>query len=44
MDFMRVALQGRESEDFLAAPPAPPNAVAKKVDTPDETPGDGETH
>jgi penicillin-binding protein 1A len=44
MDFMRVALQGRESEDFLAAPPAPPNAVARKVDTPDETPGDGETH
>jgi penicillin-binding protein 1A len=44
MDFMRVALQGRESEDFLAAPPAPPNAVAKKVDTPDQTPGDGETH
>ncbi len=44
MDFMRVALQGRESEDFLAPPPAPPNAVAKKVDTPDQTPGDGETH
>ena len=44
MDFMRVALQGRESEDFLAPPPVPPNAVAKKVDTPDQTPGDGETH
>ncbi len=44
MDFMRVALQGRESEDFYAPPPSPSNAVAKKVDTPDQTPGDGETH
>jgi penicillin-binding protein 1A len=44
MDFMRVALQGRESEDFLAPPPVTPNAVAKKVDTSDQTPGDGETH
>ena len=44
MDFMRVALQGRESEDFYAPPPPPPNAVAKKVDTSDQTPGDGETH
>jgi penicillin-binding protein 1A len=44
MDFMRVALQGRESEDFPAPPPAPPKAVARKVDTADQTPGDGETH
>jgi penicillin-binding protein 1A len=44
MDFMRVALQGRESEDFLAPPPVPTTAVAKKVDTSDQTPGDGETH
>ena len=44
MDFMRVALQGRESEDFAAPPPPPPNAVARKVDTADQTPGDGETH
>ncbi len=44
MDFMRVALQGRESEDFSAPPPTPPNAVARKVDTTDQTPGDGETH
>ncbi len=42
MDFMRVALQGRESEDFAAPPP--PNAVARKVDTADQSPGDGETH
>jgi membrane carboxypeptidase/penicillin-binding protein len=44
MDFMRVALQGRESEDFAAPPPTAPNAVAQKVDTPDQSPGDGETH
>ena len=44
MDFMRVALQGRESEDFAAPPPDVPSAVAQKVDTPDATPGDGETH
>src|ERR1019366_9383365 len=44
MDFMRVALQGREAEDFSAPPPPPPNAVARKVDTTDQTPGDGETH
>jgi len=44
MDFMRVALQGRESESFTAPPPSAPNAVAQKIDTPDQTPGDGETH
>ena len=44
MDFMRVALQGRESEDFAAPPPPAPNAVAQRVDTADQIPGDGETH
>jgi len=44
MDFMRVALEGRESESFTAPPPPAPSAVAQKVDTPDQTPGDGETH
>ncbi|MDR3749292.1 MAG: PBP1A family penicillin-binding protein [Acidobacteriota bacterium] len=44
MDFMRVALQGRESEDFAAPPPTPPNAVAQKVDTADTVPADGESH
>jgi penicillin-binding protein 1A len=43
MDFMQVALQGRESESFSAPPPAP-NAVAQKVDTPDKSAGDGESH
>ena len=44
MDFMRVAIAGHDAENFPAPPPVPPNAVAKKVDTPDATPGDGETH
>ena len=32
IDFMRVALQGRESEDFAAPPPTTPSALAQKVD------------
>jgi penicillin-binding protein 1A len=43
MDFMRVALQGKDSEQF-AIPPPTPNAVAHKVDTPDKSAGDGESH
>jgi penicillin-binding protein 1A len=43
MDFMRLALQGRESEDFPAPPPTTPNAVAQKVDAP-EPAGDTEAH
>jgi penicillin-binding protein 1A len=42
MDFMRVALKGRESEDFAAPPPT--SAVAQKVDTPDGEAGDSEAH
>ena len=44
MDFMRVALQGRESEDFAAPPPMTPSAVAQKVDTPEGGSGDSEAH
>lgn len=44
MDFMQVVIRGHESEDFPALPPATGTAVAGKVDTPDQTPGDGETH
>jgi penicillin-binding protein 1A len=44
MDFMRVALQGRESEDFAAPPPVTPSAVAQKVDTPEGGAGDSEAH
>ncbi len=43
MDFMRVALKGRESEDF-AAPPPTQSASAQKVDTPDSETGDTEAH
>jgi penicillin-binding protein 1A len=43
MDFMKVALQGKDSEQF-AIPPPTPNAVARKVDTPDQSAGDGESH
>ncbi|MGA2903644.1 MAG: PBP1A family penicillin-binding protein [Candidatus Korobacteraceae bacterium] len=44
IDFMRVALQGRESEDFAAPPPETHSAVAQKVDTPDSGAGDSEAH
>src|SRR5271165_5334067 len=44
MDFMKVALKGKDNEKFAEPLPADSNAVAKKVDTPDQTPGDGETH
>jgi penicillin-binding protein 1A len=44
MDFMRVALQGRESEDFAAPPPITPRAVVEKVDTPEGSAGDSEAH
>ena len=43
MDFMKVALQGKDSEDFVAPPPNP-NAVAQRVDTSDQSAGDGESH
>ena len=44
MDFMRVALQGRESEDFAAPPPTTPSALAQKVDTTAHEPADSESH
>jgi len=43
IDFMRVALQGRETEDFAAPPPAPA-AVAQKEQTPEQPTGDSEAH
>ena len=39
---MKVALTGRDAEDFMVPPPM--NMLAKKVDTPDVAPGDGEEH
>jgi penicillin-binding protein 1A len=44
IQFMKVALVGRDSEDFLAPPPDLKNAVVRKLDTLDIAPGDGETH
>jgi penicillin-binding protein 1A len=47
MDFMKVAIQGHDKEEFPALPPSekkPASAVARKVDTPDFRPGNGEAH
>jgi penicillin-binding protein 1A len=44
IDFMRVALQGRESEDFAAPPPSTPGALAQRVDTAEHEPTDSESH
>ncbi len=44
IEFMKVALDGRDQEDFAPPPEIPRNAVAQKVDTPDLRPGDGESH
>jgi len=44
IDFMRVGLQGRESEDFAAPPPTTPGALAQKLDTAAHEPGDAESH
>jgi penicillin-binding protein 1A len=43
-NFMRVALRGRENENFTPPQPVPHAAVAHSLDTPDQAPGDGETH
>ena len=40
IDFMKVALVGRDKEDFLPPPDVPANAVAHKLDTPDRRPSD----
>ena len=44
MDFMRVAVEGRDDENFTPPQPAAHAAVAQTLDTPDQAPGDGETH
>jgi penicillin-binding protein 1A len=43
MQFMNVALAGKDPGEFQP-PPAVPPSVAQKLDTPDVAPGDGETH
>jgi penicillin-binding protein 1A len=44
MDFMKVALDGKDPGDFQLPPGLPPNPVAQKVDTPDTAPGADEAH
>ena len=44
MEFMKVALAGRDPGEFQSPPNSPTSTVAQKVDTPDVAPGDGETH
>ncbi len=44
MNFMKVALADKRDEEFLPPPVYEPRALAQKVDTADETPGDGEAH
>jgi penicillin-binding protein 1A len=44
MDFMRVALHGRQNENFTPPQAVPHAAVAQVLDTTDQAPGDGETH
>jgi penicillin-binding protein 1A len=43
IDFMSVALAGKDPGEFQEAP-TQGTAVARKVDTPDVAPGDGESH
>jgi hypothetical protein len=44
MQFMNVALAGKDPGEFQLAPGQGNSAVARRVDTPDVAPGDGETH
>jgi penicillin-binding protein 1A len=47
IDFMKVAIQGHDKEEFPALPSSakkPANAFAHKVDTPDFRPSDAEAH
>jgi penicillin-binding protein 1A len=43
MQFMNTALAGKDPGEFQGAPPQG-TAIARKVDTPDVAPGDGELH
>ena len=44
MNFMKVAVTGREQEDFLAPAETQRSAAAAALDTPDVAAGDGEAH
>jgi hypothetical protein len=44
MNFMKVALAGKDPGEFEPPPGIPSNAVAQKVDTPDAAPAAEEAH
>ncbi len=44
MDFMNVAMAGKDSESFPPPPELPPNPSAQKVDTPDTAPPVEDAH
>jgi penicillin-binding protein 1A len=44
MQFMTAALAGKSPGEFQPSPAAQGTAVARKIDTPDTAPGDGELH
>lgn len=44
MDFMKTALAGKDPGEFQPPPAAQPNAIARKLDTPDTAPAADETH
>jgi len=44
MDFMKIALAGKDPGDFQPLPEMPAAPVAQKVDTPDTAPAEEETH
>ena len=44
MDFMKIALAGKEPGEFAPPPELSSNPVVQKVDTPDLAPGADETH
>jgi penicillin-binding protein 1A len=43
IDFMKIALAGKEPGEFAPPPELPSNPVVQKVDTPDLAPGEDET-
>jgi penicillin-binding protein 1A len=44
MDFMKIALAGKDPGEFQPVAEMPPNPVAQKLDTPDTAPAEEETH
>lgn len=44
MQFMNIAMAGKDPGEFQPPPASPTSSVAQKLDTPDVAPGDGETH